>query len=329
MQPDDFTAQKQMADILELNKEWPEAFEERKRIISSSVNPSPSDLLHLAYCALQINDQNTAISICNNLLINDPENSEAHLYLGMAFLESNDPQSATNHLVQATILSPDNPTVWLELANAYERNENQDEALATLHTASNLLPLSMDIQLELAKLLLNQGNISEALCYLKKAHSLVPLSSEAAFLLCQTHVKLGSYEEANCILEEIRQEKPLDINLSLLHGQILVKLNRCNEAWSAFQTGFEIPDCNCDTLIAYGQSVLSLSNQKQLPGIDLSQNISIPTGSNIDVEKAILAAHTAVAMNPANIEARLLLADLLFVDQQFDWLWINTLNSLN
>jgi tetratricopeptide (TPR) repeat protein len=313
LEPENNDLKKHLACILEQSGDWTTAFDERKQIIAQSSAPATDDLLHLANCSIKINKPQIANSICKGILANDPENTEANLYLGEALINQNDFDEGIVYLKQACLISPENFATWLKLAQAFQTFHKDDIALETLKEAVNVIPDSAEIRQALSILLLQHGTLSEALPHLKAAYDLNPLMLQTVLLLGQTLTKLGHVEEANKILEDSRVSYPNNKELALLHGQILVQLGRHTEAWPLLQTGLEIASDNIDALIAYGKSVLSLSkNEPEISEASGENPIPLP-----DINKAILALNTAVNINPTNIEARLILNELLFAHQEF------------
>jgi tetratricopeptide (TPR) repeat protein len=319
LQPEEIGHQKQLADLLEQKGDYENAFDERKQIITSSPVPLVTDLIPLANCALKADHPQVAVSISKGILANDPDNGDAILCLGQAYLNLMNIEEAITTLKQAVSISPENPGAWLQLSLAYGKDEDPTNALETLQSAANVIPECADIHLALAQLMLTQRTNSEALPYLKAAYSLDTASKQAALLLSKTLDQLGHVYEADSVLEASRKLHPSNPELALMHGQILANIGRFTEAWNAFQIVLEMPSSNIEGLISYGKTVVALVDAIQAPdSCNPAPYKAIGLVCPLDNNKAIQYVNTAVSMDPVNIEARLLLADLLNANQQYE-----------
>ena len=146
----------------------------------------------------------------------DPEASEHHYLLGMAYRDlpgTGDPASALEQLRAAVRLNPYAWRYWLELSRMQELIGEMEQAEESLGVAVRLNPGSGAYRWRLANLMLRQGSIDRAVDELTEAVRLESILAEPAVALL---LKIGLEEDG------IRQLLPADrpALLRLLHSMV-------------------------------------------------------------------------------------------------------------
>lgn len=126
----------------------------------------------------------------------DPENADAHFYLGAVLFKQRDFDGAIREWRQAVQQKPTHfPAVFALGAMLAERRQDQD-AEPLLRKALELRPDHPGVYLELGKVAVHEQRYETALRYLREAARLDPASKNASFLLATTLQRLGRDQEA-------------------------------------------------------------------------------------------------------------------------------------
>jgi len=138
-------------------------------------------------------------------LASDPNNADAHFYLGAVLFKQKDLDGAIGEWREAVRAKPGYfPAVFALGALLGERREDQ-QAKPLLKKALQLRPDSFSVHFELGKIAVHEQQYPAALGYLRDAVRLDPKSKAASFLLATTLQRLGRRQEAQEEFERSRK----------------------------------------------------------------------------------------------------------------------------
>ncbi len=217
--PNSLPLRRRLAKAYERLAAWSQALEEWRFIVANS-DPGSNceDQLALIHCAIMAGSYQEALTNCQHVLSEFPENGMSHAYLGVVLMLNGEQEEAVCALTQATLLSPHEPYPWVKLAELYQSQGEPSKAIETLRSAAIILPSSPEIHFALGKVLLEQGGISEALTYLRRAYATAPNTYEINVVLVETLMTLGFYEEGQSILNRALSHWPNDPRLIFINA---------------------------------------------------------------------------------------------------------------
>lgn len=303
-----------LAGALEAFGENEQALVERQYIVNHSHPPTNPDLLALAGAALKAGHLEDVPAICEEVLANNPEEGLAHALLGEVLSKTGKPEEAIEHFVQATLLVPDQSYPWMALSRAQNAAGDTKKALETLRSAAQANPKSAEILLALGEACLANGCPSDALVPLRTAYNLQPQSLPVITRLADTLFALGHFKEARQVLDAGRQQWPEDPNLAFLRGQTLLALGEKQAALPDLLAGAQAASAGIEPCIILARTVLELLDSV-LQEASASQVTSIT--HDFDLSNVLAALIQALNSDPANIEARLLLAEIYKASRQY------------
>ena len=117
-------------------------------IMKSSRSSAMSDLLGRAKAALSTGEDQTALTLCNAALREDPKEAEAHFMLGLIAARHGRPDKALQAFGYALASDPRHAGATAHAAHALLSSERRPEALATAERAAILAerdPFSLDV----------------------------------------------------------------------------------------------------------------------------------------------------------------------------------------
>lgn len=217
--PTSLPLRRKLAKAYEHLGAWAQALEEWRFIVANSDSASDcDDQLSMIHCAIMAGSYQEAMTICQQVLDEFPENGMAHAYLGVVLMLNGEQEEAVRALTQATLLSPHEPYPWVKLAELYQSQGEPSKAIETLRSAAIILPSSPEIHFALGKALIERGGISEALTYLRRAYATAPNTYEINVVLVETLMTLGFHEEGQNILNRALSRWPSDPQLTFTNA---------------------------------------------------------------------------------------------------------------
>ncbi|KPL08127.1 hypothetical protein AMJ86_01850 [bacterium SM23_57] len=220
-----------LAKTLEQDNQWSLALVEREAIIQHQPESETIDFHRLAYCALKADQPQRTATICQKLLNENTEDSEAHHLLGKAYLSLGDPQKSQTHFIKATQISPTSPKSWLSLASLYDILDQKDRQKEILLAASNVMPNNPEILFALGKEYYKDIAFTQALHSFQNAYQAIEaadlmiepeLQSGIAEYLGKTLQKLGHTNDAIKILEDAYEKDPEHIGVAKNYASSLL-----------------------------------------------------------------------------------------------------------
>jgi Tfp pilus assembly protein PilF len=142
----------------------------------SSAQGESSRYLRLAYVQMERGETKEALESARQSISKDPDNSEAHNFLGLIYLSLSEYKQAADHLKQAVGLNPYFTDAHNNLGVAYRGLKEYDKALKEFQTALNdkTYRTPEKVQLNIGNLYLDQGVMSEAVRSFERAVALKP-----------------------------------------------------------------------------------------------------------------------------------------------------------
>lgn len=236
----------------------------------------------------------------------DPQDPDAHYYLGIAFERLSRPEEAAEHFMLASELDDYNPGHAVAAAEMLVDLNRVEEARQYL----NNLPMSADnagVRQMLGHIALIQGKSEEAVRFFGQARLLAPDDQAIQEDLIRAQMLVGQHAAAELNIAALRQnrENAKRRDLMALHAEVLMAVNRPVEARSLFQELLADPNMVSDVQawIGLGNAAYMINDQRTLRR----------------------AASRVVALDPSSFEGYALWALCHRRDGQFD----RALSSVN
>ncbi|MBE9524252.1 MAG: tetratricopeptide repeat protein [Chloroflexi bacterium] len=315
LQPQDNNLRRTLAEGLETNGLWDDAFAERETIIRNKIEPSPSDFYELANCALQSGKAQQAIDISQQALLYNPEDGLAHTISGKALLMLDQRQQAHHLFEQAIQTSPELPDPWLALAQDQLQSDESSKALQTLKSAARAVPNSSRIHFSLGKTYQIQNESTKALNAFRRASDLIRPSHGNSVQATQnaqiyhalgTALKdLGHNPEALQAHENAYNAMPAQAFIAHAYGKMLIEHGQAEEALSPLTLAKNNDPENSEIYIDYAKA--HLIDGKQLQEAENALKNLLVFDSNHFQAKTLLAealeanGKTASALDAYNL----------------------------
>ena len=230
VEPESTEHRKALATLYGQSKQWPKAFAAIQEIVKSEVSPSMDDLLLFAESALNTKRTDLAISICQNIIKETPNQPKALILLGEGFWQKGDSLKAIQHMEEVVKTIPEQAETWLALARIWQENDQTDKTVEVLQKGVVAIPDSPELLRELGKWMLEKQSPADAISYLKKAHDLDNRNPEGQFHLARASYKLGRYAEAWALLEPHLAEYAQEPAIAKLLGHVLLAMGEAQKA---------------------------------------------------------------------------------------------------
>ena len=225
-----------------------------------------------------------------------PENSLAHLNLGVALADRGAYSEALIHLREAARLGPRDPDAHLNLGMALRESQQPSEAIGEFQMALRVKPDYAKAHANLAIVFQEQNDLEGAINEYRKA-----LSIESGFP--DVHVGLGlalqGSGQIDAALEEFEHAIRQDPSYSGAHsnrGIVLEKLGRLDDAVSEYQTALKLDPKNADA----------------------SLNLPVALFKAGHIDDAIAQARALIKQRPDYAEAYFNLGGMLYSKNDFD-----------
>ncbi len=269
---------RQLAEILEAERAWQEALEERETVIEKSDAVEPGQKLEdyhaLANCALNSGQIERAQEASQSALAINPEDGLAYSQLGEALFQAGKVEESMSAFSQAVLLAPHLEYPWLVQARILEKMGQSQQSLETLKAASQALPDSSEIQLALGEKLMEHQSPTQALEAFRKSyestksHSPYELQTRAALRLGETLRHLGHLDEAQEVLAQAYHLNPLirpgiSAELAYLYAQILLDHQEVCLALPILADVIKTKPAGSSPYLDYGRALLSTGQSAQ------------------------------------------------------------------
>jgi tetratricopeptide (TPR) repeat protein len=277
---------------------WNDAFVSLQALIKSESQPEMQDLERFAESALKTDHIDMGISICHNIIKQDPLNSKALILLGDGYMQKGDMVKAVQHMEQVVEMIPEEAKTWLTLARIWQENSQTDRAFEVLSKGVLAVPNSPTLLRAIGKAHLEKQAPADALTYLTKAHEIDPTNIEGLLDLAQTKHQLGQNEQALQLLEPLETAYQQDPLVAKLLGLILLAMDNKSSAEPKLLFAAEHFPEDIETALTTANLILS-QQELSLEGVDEAK-----------LEKLESILENALLNEPDNFQIRLNLADI-------------------
>ena len=304
--PERIDLRRDFARNLENNNQWSSAMHEWETIVSNHVNSDVSDSYKLATCCTMAEQPQRAASICQQILINNPNDSQAHFLLGEAYRALGDPNKALGHYEQAIDISPNCIEAWLALAATYENLEKHRKSNEILQAGSLANPNNPEILLALGKKFYIENALTQAQAFFQQA------------------------DDASNDLES-NSSKTVKANISQYLGDTQRLLGHLDESLENLQSAYKRDSSHLGVAHSYAKTLIALGFPEKAKPILSETRLSEPGNLDIQLDYAKTCLATGVDLedaedslliilkiNPENAHAKALLAETFEARLNYD-----------
>jgi tetratricopeptide (TPR) repeat protein len=304
--PQDIQLQRKLAGYLEEAASWKDALEIWSKILTKKqvdINSEEDienhlpleDLKSFANCALMAQHPNRAISACNQILAQSPENSTAFSMKGKSLCYLGQYEDGLAHLQRAVELSPDLEETWINLADCHLQAGSTGQALQKLKTGLTSSTKKARILYEIGSLETNQGNHSKALESYQQAASAAEMEEvdqRTAYEIKLgegiSYYELGHHDQAQEILKKINDQLPGNSKANYIYGKLLLQGGKPESSLPYFVQAVDKKPTQAEPYLCYADALLQ---------------------SGVNLEGALTALDKALAIDPKNEIAVVLLGE--------------------
>jgi tetratricopeptide (TPR) repeat protein len=287
-----------------------QAYEAWKTALGLSGQPSLDDRLNCALAALHAGYMDEAVTIGEEVLAVEPGSGATLGLLGRAMVKKGDLRKAVEYLVQSTLFNPELVDSWLALAGVQQALGETQRAIETLHSAVTALPESAETHLAYGKACVKAGMMADALPQLKKAFMLSPELDGAALAYSQALVKLGHITEARAVLERVRSLWTAHPELAYSFAWVLLEQHNPEGALPVLEAAIANGLIDVDAYLLYARVLLGEYHRVEESLATVKARGRIP--------QAEQALRQILDIEPNNLEARLLIADIRWEKEDLD-----------
>ncbi len=244
-----------------------------------------------AFATLRAGDTEAGRAAAGELVERFPQEPRAFLAAAMLARSTGDDSAAEQRLRDAIRLDPGFLPARLALAAALASTERLAEAERELTQILDVAPNDTAALVALARLSLVRGDMANADALLTRAVIAAPTAMRARFELGEVKVRRNELDAALEVAEGLNREFPSAAEGPLLLGEIRAAQGRFGDAAAAFEAAF--------------------SRAPTWPL--LARQVGVLRAGNNSAE-AIRKLRSWMAQNPAETEARIVLADLLLAE---------------
>ena len=188
-------------------------FEEAETLGETLIKDTPNIIekrdisLHLAFAAHGKSDPKKAVLILNDLIQEDPLNTDAYETIGKIYFEHARFEEAERYFLQLTDIDPLHPRVHQLLGLLYSEQGKWDEAIMELEEAVEIEP-SDETMRELGWTLNMVGDKDGAITVLEEALDMNPLNIQARIDLGTIYMDQKDYERAIAVWKIAQKQDP-------------------------------------------------------------------------------------------------------------------------
>lgn len=186
--------------------------------------------MHLGNANSNLSSYEEALSAFKNVLVLEPENSDALYSIASVYLLKNDMIKAVEYYNKAEEAGHKTAELYMILSTIFFEAGDSVQALRNINKAIELLPFEGELRLLKTQIYLGDNRYEEALETLEDMQKVLPDAFEAYSLRAQIYTGLGMYAEALEIASEGCKRFPGDPNLALIKLKVLVAMED-DTAW--------------------------------------------------------------------------------------------------
>ncbi len=296
--PADIHQKRHLARLYSLVQRWQEAFATLQELIKAENNPDHEDLEKYAEAALKTDHIDMAISICQNILKQEPRNSKALILLGEGHMLKGDVVKSIQHMEQVVEMIPEEPDTWLTLARLWKNIGKSDSSFEILSKGVLAIPNDPALLREIGKAHLEKKSPAEAITYLRKAYEIDPNNIDGKLNFAHAEYQIGQYEHAWKLLKPLmRSYKNNPLGARIL-GKILLAMREYQSA---------------EPILIYAADQFPEDAETVIEACELSMNAaenSIEPPSKEKFERMETILRKSLIVNQDDVRIRLFLTDV-------------------
>jgi len=243
LNPHDISLHRKLAKYQEQAESWKDALETRSNILSklqsvkeAKSHPEPylplKDLLSFAGCAHEAQQSKRAVTACNQILEQDPDNSSAHSLKGKALFYLGKQDEGFAHLNRAVEVSPELEEPWIALAASLLASKAPDKAIQTLKSGVTAASTHARLLLKLGEIQNNNHHQSKALETFQKAAASAETEDvdqktvyDIQYGLGLSYYKLGHLKQARTTFKDLQKQFPANGKANAIYGKLLLDMD--------------------------------------------------------------------------------------------------------
>jgi tetratricopeptide (TPR) repeat protein len=283
--------------------DWSRSYHAWETVLELSPVASQADRLSGAQAALKAENYDRTIQLCESVLVEEENSGQALGLIGQALSARGQTERAIPALVRATLLAPEILSPWLALAHIQQETGEVQRALETLRAAVTAVPEEPEGHLALAQACINAGLLADALPHLKKAYLLSSDNPHAVLLYGQVLRQLGHTLEARAVLDRARPFWMETPELAYEFARVLLDLDDPEGALPVLELALHNGLPVLDAHLLYARILLG---ESRISTETWDMNVA-----SSRIQQADQALHRIIEVDPENLEARFLMADIL------------------
>lgn len=319
LQPENYQARIELANLLILGHDFPLAQEQTDLLLEKRPN---DPLVHSLVSSLLAGQGNLsgAIEELQKAIALDSGRWGLYLELAMLQIRTNQPDAAEASFKKVIEVNPAATQAHLLLGTFYQSRSRFSEAEQQFHIAIEMDPKSPEARAALARLYLAEGKNAEAQEFLKQAKRDFPDDSAGYRMLGDFYFATGNLDKAVAEYGTLCQEHPNDIQVKKNYIQLLIQNNRFDEASKLNDEILQANPHDNDALVSRSEMQISRGNLNDATAIlqtvikndpnngEAHYSLGVAFDKSGDLERAETEWIEAVRLRPDLVDAQRALA---------------------
>ncbi len=298
LNPQDISLHRKLAEYQEQAESWKDALETRSNILSklqsvkeAKSQPEPYlpliDLLSFAACAYEAGQPKRAITACNQILEQDPDNSSAHSLKGKSLFSQGKQDEGFAHLNQAVEVSPELEEPWIALAASQLASKAPDKAIQTLKSGAAAASTHARVLLKLGEIQ-NNNHQSKALETFKNAAASAETEGvdqktfyDIQYGLGLSYYKLGHLKQARTTFKDLQKRYPANGKANAVYGKLMLDMNEPRGALPYLARVVDEDPQQAEPYLQYADAHLRIGANPQAAAAALGKALSIDPENEI------------------------------------------------
>ncbi|MEX2264894.1 MAG: tetratricopeptide repeat protein [Bryobacteraceae bacterium] len=246
-----------------------------------------------------------AAKINEEILKDDPEDTDALGLRASLMLEKGDVQQALPELSRVVSEAPDNVLARYNLGRAHMMRQDFELARKQFSECIRIRPNYVPARLGLAQLQMSRGEFEPAIQTAEEALKFDRNNGTAQLILAAASMRMGRFAESQKLLESMLKSNPNSQDATYQLGLLHLTQNKFEPAEEAFRKSFEANPANPRGLLGVAETY---AMRKQY-------------------DRALQIVQTETARNPSRLDLRLGLANLAVRGVRYD-VAVNEYNAI-
>lgn len=247
--PDNFEAHFKLAKIIRFSENTEKTYKEFKKAISLKPDSLDARLEFIDF--LYDDEEFTEIeNQCNDILLKDTNNAEAHYWLSKALLEKNQIETSFDEIKKALKINNNQASYHDQYGSILKKNNQIKEAILEFKKANNLEPKSYRYPNNLIETMVENEQYDDAINECKNVTKRIPDYIYYHKRCAEILEKLGRLDEAVIEYLEAQKKRPTDskeikerlrlIKEKLRHTSKLTKTYSFSDEENEFLTNYQL-----------------------------------------------------------------------------------------